>query len=118
VLLKELGYEGDELKIDITPYIIQSSVEEISFQFYLDVMCESDLDDIFKISNEFNQRVEMFFDKFGFSNEYQFVGNPNPRDYNLMGPMVSYLHYTVIDDSMKMNVEYIYETTRLSLVKR
>ena len=35
MLLNELGYEGDELKIDITPYIIKGSVEEINFDFYL-----------------------------------------------------------------------------------
>jgi hypothetical protein len=37
MLLNELGYEGDELKIDITPYIFKGSVEEINFDFYLSV---------------------------------------------------------------------------------
>jgi hypothetical protein len=118
LLLKELGYDNEELKIDITPYIFKGSVEEISFQFYLDVMCDADLDDLYKTSYSFTQKVEEFFEKFGFDSEYNFVGNPSYSDYNLMGPMMSYLHYTIVDEGMKMNVEYIYETKRLSLVNR
>lgn len=111
MLLKELGYDGDELKIDITPYILKgSSVEEINFDFYLSVYSEGDLDDICSTSRQLTYKVESFFDKFGFNNEYNFVGNPEPRDYNLMGPMVPYLNFSAANDELKINVSYIYET--------
>ena len=111
MLLKELGYEGDELKIDITPYILKgSSVEEINFDFYLSVYSEGDLDDICSTSRQLTYKVESFFEKFGFNNEYNFVGNPEPRDYNLMGPMVPYLNFSAANDELKINVSYIYET--------
>jgi len=110
MLLKELGYEGDELKIDITPYIIKGSIEEINFDFYLSLYSEGDLDDICSTSRQLTYKVESFFDKFGFNNEYNFVGNPNPRDYTLMGPMVPYLNFSAANDELKINVSYIYET--------
>ena len=111
MLLNELGYEGDELKIDITPYILKgSSVEEINFDFYLSVYSEGDLDDICSTSRQLTYKVESFFEKFGFNNEYNFVGNPEPRDYNLMGPMVPYLNFSAANDELKINVSYIYET--------
>ena len=113
ILLKELGYDNDVLKIDITPNIWKGSVEEISFRFYLDTMCDPDLSDICIISKTLTERIERFFDKFGFNNEYQFVGGPNPRDYNLMGPMISYLMYSIENEGLKMDVEYIYETSRV-----
>jgi hypothetical protein len=113
ILLKELRYDNDVLKIEITPYILKGSVDEISFRFYLDTMCDPDLSDICLISKTLTERIERFFDKFGFNNEYQFVGNPNPRDYNLMGPMNSYLMYSIENEGLKMDVEYIYETSRV-----
>ena len=110
MLLKELGYDNGDLKIDIIPYIIKGSVEEIEFQFFLSVYCEGDLDDISRLSRQLNYKVESFFDKFGFNNEYNFVGNPNPRDYSVMGPMVYSLNYTASDDELKVNVAYMYDT--------
>ena len=110
MLLNELGYEGDELKIDITPYIIKGSVEEINFDFYLSVYSEGDLDDICSTSRELTHKVESFFDKLGVNNEYNFVGNPHPRDYSVMGPMVPYLNFSAANDELKINVSYIYET--------
>jgi hypothetical protein len=76
-------------------------------------MCDPDLSDICLISKTLTERIERFFDKFGFNNEYQFVGNPNHRDYNLMGPMISYLMYSIENEGLKMDVEYIYETSRV-----
>jgi len=61
MLLNELGYEGDELKIDITPYIVKGSVGEINFDFYLSVYSEGDLDDICSTSRELTYKVESFF---------------------------------------------------------
>lgn len=113
ILLKELGYDNDVLKIDITPYILKGSVDEISFRFYLDTMCDPDLSDIYLISKSLTERIERFFDKFRFNNEYQFVGNTKPNDYNLMGPMISYLIYSIENEGLKMDVEYIYETSRV-----
>jgi hypothetical protein len=110
MLLNELGYEGDELKIDITPYIRKGSVEEINFDFYLSVYSEGDLDDICSTSRELTHKVESFFDKLGLNNEYNFVGNPGHRDYTLMGPMVPYLNFSAANDELKINVSYIYET--------
>lgn len=111
MLLKELGYEGDELKIDITPYILKgSSVEEINFDFYLSVYSEGDLDDICSTSRQLTYKVESFFEKFGFNNEYNFVGNPNPMDHNVMGPMIYSLNFTSADDELKVNVAYMYDT--------
>jgi hypothetical protein len=110
MLLKELGYDREDLKIDIIPYIIKGSVEEIEFQFYLSVYCEGDLDDISRLSRQLNYKVESFFDKFGFNNEYNFVGNPHPRDYSVMGPMVYSLNYTANNDELKVNVAYMYDT--------
>ena len=110
MLLKEFGYDNGDLKIDIIPYIVKGSVEEIEFQFYLSVYCEGDLDDISRIPRQLSYKVESFFDKFGFNNEYNFVGNPEPRDYNLMGPMVPYLNFSAANDELKINVSYIYET--------
>ena len=110
MLLKELGYDNGDLKIDIIPYIIKGSVEEIEFQFFLSVYCEGDLDDISRLSRQLNYKVESFFDKFGFNNEYNFVGNPNPRDYSVMGPMVPYLNFSAASDELKINVSHIYET--------
>ena len=110
MLLKELGYDNGDLKIDIIPYIIKGSVEEIEFQFYLSVYCEGDLEDISRLSRQLNYNVESFFDKFGFNNEYNFVGNPNPRDYSVMGPMVYSLNYTSHNDELKVNVAYMYDT--------
>jgi hypothetical protein len=110
MLLNELGYEGDELKIDITPYIVKGSVGEINFDFYLSVYSEGDLDDICSTSRELTDKVESFFDKLGLNTEYNFVGNPSFRDYTLMGPMVPYLNFSAANDELKINVSYIYET--------
>jgi len=110
MLLNELGYEGDELKIDITPYIVKGSVGEINFDFYLSVYSEGDLDDICSTSRELTYKVESFFNKLGLNTEYNFVGNPSFRDYTLMGPMVPYLNFSAANDELKINVSYIYET--------
>lgn len=111
ILLKELGYETNDLKIEIMPYGFKGSpIQEISFQFYLVTMCEGDLSDIYEISTKFTKKIEKFFIKLGFNEEYQFVGNPNIKDFNLMGPMISYVEYSAADDVLKINVEYIYET--------
>ena len=110
MLLKEFGYDNGDLKIDIIPYIVKGSVEEIEFQFYLSVYCEGDLDDISRIPRQLSYKVESFFDKFGFNSEYNFVGNPHPRDYSVMGPMIYSLNFTSADDELKVNVAYMYDT--------
>jgi hypothetical protein len=115
MLLKELGYEGDDLKIDIMPFIVKGNVLEIEFQFYLSVFCEGDLDDIVRIPRQLNYKVDDFFDKFGFNNEYNFVGNPNPRDYSLMGPMIYSLNFSADNDELKINVAYMYDTIDKSI---
>ena len=68
------------------------------------------MDDICSTSRELTHKVESFFDKLGLNNEYNFVGNPGARDYNLMGPMVPYLNFSAANDELKINVSYIYET--------
>jgi hypothetical protein len=49
------------------------------------------------------------------NNEYNFVGNPNPRDYSVMGPMIYSLNFIASDDELKINVAFMYETIDKSI---